>query len=88
MKEVKITVVLEPCCSARYSDCAANKDGECTCLEDTAFEGRCPFYREKTEAQDASVNALISLMKKGRFDLIRKYKSDRRLSEKCDEKWV
>lgn len=86
MNKKKETEILEPCSSPRYSNCVANKDGECTCLRDTAFEGRCPFYREREEAQDASVNVFVSLIKKGRFDLIRKYKSDQRLSEICDEK--
>lgn len=84
----KDSVILEPCSSPRYSNCIANKDGACTCLRDTDFEGSCPFYRERGEAQDASVNSFVSLIKKRRFDLIRKYKSDERLSKICDEKCI
>lgn len=86
MNKKKDLEILEPCSSPRYSNCVANKNGECTCLRDTAFEGSCPFYRERAEAQDASIKSLVSLIKKGRLDLIRKYKSYQRMSEICDEK--
>lgn len=29
--------ILTKCCSQQYCDCFANKDGYCTCLEDTEF---------------------------------------------------
>lgn len=41
--------ILTKCCSQQYCDCFANKDGYCTCLEDTEFpKKQCPFYKERT----------------------------------------
>ena len=62
-------------CRFKRDDCHAYKDGCCQALADTDFGDRdCPFYRSKEEnvrEVSACVNILI---RKGRTDLIDKYR--------------
>lgn len=75
---MKFNETLMKCCSQKYCDCFANKEGFCTCLEDTDFpQNHCPFYRESSDAKMDSAKALASLILRGRFDLIRRYHSAR-----------
>lgn len=64
-----------PDCRFERGDCHAFKDGCCQALADTDFGDRdCPFYRSKEEnvrEVSACVNILI---RKGRTDLIDKYR--------------
>ena len=64
-----------PECRFERDDCHAYKDGCCQALSDTDFGDRdCPFYRSKEEnvkEVSACVNILI---RKGRTDLIDKYR--------------
>lgn len=78
--------ILTKCCSQQYCDCFANKDGYCPCLEDTEFpKKQCPFYKERTEANMDSAKALVSLILRGKFGLIRRYHSERCLKAACHD---
>ncbi len=67
---------LQPCCSS-YAGCASCTAGMCTALCETKFEdGKCPFYKTREEAQMGKLNALASLLLKGRVDLLEKYYGD------------
>ena len=64
-----------PDCRFERGDCHAYKDGCCQALADTDFGDRdCPFYRSKEE-NVREVSACINiLIRKGRTDLIDKYR--------------
>ena len=64
-----------PECRYERDDCHACRDGRCVALSDTDFGSRdCPFYRNKREnVQEVSL-CLNILIRKGRSDLIDKYR--------------
>jgi len=64
-----------PDCRFEREECHAYKDGCCQALSDTDFgDGDCPFYRSKEE-NVREVSACINiLIRKGRTDLIDKYR--------------
>ena len=64
-----------PECRFEREECHAYKDGCCQALSDTDFgDGDCPFYRSKEE-NVREVSACINiLIRKGRTDLIDKYR--------------
>ncbi len=40
-----------------HADCFANKDGMCTCLNNTDFKKDCPFYKPKSEISMEQIDA-------------------------------
>lgn len=62
-------------CRFKRDDCHAYEDGCCQALSDTDFGDRdCPFYRSKEENVREVSACLNILIRKGRSDLIDKYR--------------
>lgn len=63
-----------PVCEA-YPDCHAWQEGRCICLRDNCFgERECPFYKKRSKNRREQQECLKRLVKKGRADLVEKYR--------------
>lgn len=65
-------------CKFDHKDCFGRNDkGKCICLSKMDFkEDDCPFYRNKDEVDEERKKVQEDLIRKGRYDLLEKYKSD------------
>lgn len=59
-----------------HRDCFANKDGRCICLSDNDFGKKdCPFYKNKTEAENERRACRERLIYAGKKYLLDEYES-------------
>lgn len=64
-----------PVC-VEYTDCHAWQEGRCISLTDNRFGERdCPFYKRKSRNNREQQECLKRLVKRGRTDLLEKYKN-------------
>ncbi len=65
-------VVKVPC--SKHTDCFANNEGYCVCLQSSGFGKRkCPFYKKKERHDRELENIRYTLTEKGRTELIETY---------------
>ena len=64
-----------PVCG-KHRDCFANKDGRCICLSDNDFGKKdCPFYKNKTEAENEQRVCRERLISAGKEYLLDEYEN-------------
>ena len=57
-----------------HTDCFANRNGLCTVLTDTDFQGKdCPFHKTSAQAQEGRRSAYFRLITTGQEYLLDKY---------------